>query len=69
MDPTDERLKTANGRAWQLERRGDGVLLVRVKSRDIDGRQVPDAVFSFRRGDPQYGYWEAKLREQELAEK
>lgn len=48
-----------------LERRPDGAVLVRVSSCDRDGRTLPDAVFAFRAGDPQYGYWDARLREQE----
>ena len=51
--------------AWRVERRGDGALLVRVSSRlGLDNR-LPDAVFSFRSGDPQYGYWEERFREQQ----
>jgi hypothetical protein len=45
-----------------IQRRSDGAVLVRVRSSDQRGRQLPDAVFTFRRGDPQYGYWEQQLR-------
>ena len=45
-----------------VERRADGALLVRVRSRDAAGQPLPDAVFTFRRGDPQYDYWERKLK-------
>ncbi|MFM7243669.1 MAG: hypothetical protein ACKO40_05755 [Planctomycetaceae bacterium] len=42
-----------------IERRPDGTVVVRVRSdvavAGID--RVPDAVFSFRCGDPQYSYW------------
>ena len=42
-----------------IERRADGTVVVRVRSEatvaGID--RVPDAVFSFRCGDPQYAYW------------
>ncbi len=48
--------------SWDIERRSDGVFLVRVHSVDRRGRQLPDAVFTFRLGDPQYGYWEEKWR-------
>ena len=51
--------------AWQVERRGDGALLVRVSSRPMDGSRLPDAVFSFRSGDPQFGYWEERFHEQQ----
>ena len=44
-----------------IQRRSDGALLVRVSSLDSAGQQLPDAVFTFRRGDPQYDYWEGKL--------
>lgn len=49
-----------------IERRGDGAVIVRVHSRVIDGRALPDAVFSFRVGDPQYTYWDAQLRSREM---
>ena len=49
-----------------VERVGDGALLVRVRSDLKNGRRLPDAVFSFRRGDPQYEFWEQKFREQNL---
>ena len=54
---------------WQIERRSDGAVLVRVRSAEVDGRRLPDAVFAFRSGDPQYRYWEAQLSEQEHAGK
>ncbi len=46
-----------------IERRNDGVLLVRVRSVERNGRRLPDAVFTFRRGDPQYEYWERLSRQ------
>lgn len=45
-----------------IERRDDGAVVVRVHSRMIDGRALPDAVFSFRVGDPQFSYWDTLLR-------
>lgn len=51
-----------------IERRSDGVLLVRVRSAENNGRRLPDAVFTFRRGDPQYEYWERLSRERSAAE-
>jgi hypothetical protein len=54
---------------WQLERRADGAVLVRVRSRSVEGQKLPDAVFAFRAGDPQFNYWEDRLREQETTEK
>ena len=51
----DERLS--------IEKRGDGAILVRVKSAGLEGDRLPDAVFSFRCGDPQYAYWLRRLTE------
>ncbi|NLX99384.1 MAG: hypothetical protein GXY83_24875 [Rhodopirellula sp.] len=50
-----------------IERRSDGALLVRVRSSQKNGRRLPDAVFTFRRGDPQYEYWERLSRERSTA--
>jgi hypothetical protein len=61
--PAPGDLRDAN--AWRVERRSDGALLVRVSSRLWQGNRLPDAVFSFRCGDPQYGYWEERLRQQQ----
>lgn len=44
-----------------VEMRPDGVVVVRVPpSMQCDQRSLPDAVFSFRVGDPQYGYWRSR---------
>jgi hypothetical protein len=51
-----------------LERRGDGAVIVRVPSRSNGTAALPDAVFSFRAGDPQYDYWERQLRLRQTAE-
>ena len=40
-----------------IEKRSDETLVVRVRSEGPEGRRLPDAVFSFRCGDPQYSYW------------
>jgi hypothetical protein len=45
------------GHTLEVERRDDGVLLVRVRSDQMTQEPLPDAVFSFRAGDPQYSYW------------
>lgn len=50
----DERLS--------IEQRRDGAILVRVKSEGTEGSRLPDSVFSFRCGDPQYSYWLARLK-------
>ncbi len=46
---------------WLVERRDDGVVLVRVPSTGAFGADLPDAVFSFRAGDPQYDYWRSQV--------
>lgn len=48
-----------------IQRRADGVLLVRIHSRDAGPATLPDAVFSFRNGDPQYERWQSELQSQE----
>lgn len=50
----DERLS--------IEKRTDGALVVRVQSEGPAESRLPDAVFSFRCGDPQYAYWLGRLR-------
>lgn len=50
---------------YKIERRDDGVLLVRVPSEPRNGETLPDAVFSFRLGDPQYKIWEQRYRDQQ----
>jgi len=49
----DERLS--------IEKRSDGALVVRVQSEGPADGRLPDAVFSFRCGDPQYAYWLGRL--------
>ncbi len=44
-----------------IEKRGDGTIVVRVRSEGPEESRLPDAVFSFRIGDPQYAYWLARL--------
>jgi hypothetical protein len=44
-----------------IEKRGDGAIVVRVRSEGPEESRLPDAVFSFRNGDPQYAYWLARL--------
>jgi hypothetical protein len=46
--------------SYLVERRSDGSVLVRVRSADRNGHALPDAVFTFRSGDPQYGFWEER---------
>ena len=51
--------------ACQLERRADGAVLVRVPSRRDQNPPLPDAVFTFRDGDPQFDFWHGQLARQE----
>ena len=52
--------------SWDVDRRQDGAVLVRVHSTDRNGCRLPDAVFAFRLGDPQYNYWEEKFRKRNV---
>jgi hypothetical protein len=42
---------------YSIERRPNGVLIVRMLSKRDCANPLPDAVFTFRVGDPQYDYW------------
>jgi hypothetical protein len=53
--------------SYSLERRPDGAVLVRVRSRTSGGHTLPEAVFAFRSGDPQFPYWDQQLRSREHA--
>jgi len=44
-----------------IEKRSDGAVVVRVQSEGPAEARLPDAVFSFRCGDPQYAYWLGRL--------
>jgi hypothetical protein len=44
-----------------LEQRPDGAILVRVPSRANDGHSLPDAIFAFRAGDPQFAFWQQQM--------
>jgi hypothetical protein len=48
----------------QLERRPDGALLVRVPSQRQHSPPLPDAVFTFRAGDPQFDFWHQRWMHQ-----
>jgi hypothetical protein len=60
--PADGGANTSSG-AWDVERRNDGTLLVRMHSTDRQGKPLPDAVFTFRKGDPQYEYWDRQEKQ------
>lgn len=52
--------------SWLLERRSDGAILVHVPSpRRDETSRLPDAVFAFRDGDPQYALWAERLAARE----
>jgi len=44
-----------------IEKRSDGAIVVRVRSEGPEESRLPDAVFAFRNGDPQYAYWLERL--------
>jgi hypothetical protein len=46
----------------RIEQRSDGAVVVRVRSAGEGDARLPDAVFSFRCGDPQYAYWLKRLQ-------
>lgn len=54
---------------YRVERRADGAVIVRVPSRQQAPAPLPDAVFAFRDGDPQYAYWAQILADQQRAAK
>jgi hypothetical protein len=54
-------MPTAELPACDVERRKDGTVLVRVHSSDRHGSPLPDAVFTFRQGDPQYDFWASRI--------
>ncbi len=47
-----------------IQKRDDGAIVVRVRSAGNERDRLPDAVFSFRCGDPQYAYWLARCQAQ-----
>ena len=57
---TDTDHETIPADRLSIEQRKDGTVVVRVRS---EGGRLPDAVFSFRCGDPQHAYWLSRLHE------
>ncbi len=55
--------------AFRVERRPDGAIVVRVPSTGQFGEQLPDAVFSFRIGEPQYGRWARQIEAQTVSQR
>jgi len=49
----------------EIRRRDDGAVVVRVRSAADGDATLPDAVFAFRQGDPQFQYWDEQLRRTE----
>ncbi len=60
MPPTSDSSEIPADRL-SVEKRSDGAVVVRVKSEGSAENRLPDAVFSFRCGDPQYAYWLSRL--------
>ncbi len=54
---------STDSNSWDIERRKDGAMIVRMHSTDRNGNSLPDAVFTFRTGDPQFSYWELQWRQ------
>jgi hypothetical protein len=48
-----------------VQQRSDGSIVVRIQSAGDERNRLPDAVFSFRCGDPQYDYWLRRLKKPE----
>ncbi len=66
--PIDHTMCAVPSDSWDVQRRSDGAVLVRVHSCDRQGRQLPDAVFTFRMGDPQYDFWDQQARKSVAAD-
>lgn len=65
--PADGGSNVPSG-SWDVERRDDGTILVRMHSTDRQGKPLPDAVFTFRKGDPQYEYWDKQEKQSNSAD-
>jgi hypothetical protein len=48
-------------RRCYLEQRSDGAIVVRVPSRSAPAGALPEAVFAFRAGDPQFAFWQRQF--------
>ena len=59
--PSSQEASRIPDHRLSIEKRGDGVIVVRVRSEGPEESRLPDAVFSFRNGDPQYAYWLSRL--------
>lgn len=50
--------------SYNIKQRKGNVLIVRVFSKPFRGQEIPDTVFTFRPGDPQYELWNKRYIEQ-----
>jgi hypothetical protein len=50
---------------YVIERPNHSVLIVRMISQPYQGRALPDALFTFRIGEPQFEIWERRYFEQQ----
>jgi hypothetical protein len=48
---------------YGLQRRADGAVVVQIPSARDKQPRLPDAKFAFREGDPQFVFWDEKLRQ------
>ncbi|MFM8380008.1 MAG: hypothetical protein ACKOB1_11870 [Planctomycetia bacterium] len=60
--PTQTEAAAIPDERLTIQKRDDGAIVVRVRSAGNDRERLPDAVFSFRCGDPQYAYWLARFQ-------
>lgn len=60
--------ETLDPSSYIIERPTHSVLIVRVLSKPYRGRNLPDATFTFRLGEPQYEIWEQRYYEQQRLE-
>ena len=47
-----------------IELRANNIFLVKIPSKPYRGQLLPDTVFTFRPGDPQYELWKKRYHEQ-----
>ena len=62
------RATAGAGRSKRVKDEVRDNLIVRVRSRQNTDNPLPDAVFSFRPGDPQYQQWERRMTRQTAAQ-
>ncbi|MBP5622266.1 MAG: hypothetical protein J6X44_09650 [Thermoguttaceae bacterium] len=56
---------TSQDSRYIIERPNNSLLVVRMISQPYQGRELPDAQFTFRIGEPQFDVWLSRYFEQE----